>query len=761
MSRIPGAYPRMLVLASTWRQRVAESVLVGLLALVAAGVLTAAVLAASATTRSGPTEAGRLGAPPYVADVPAATFGAARAALQRTELFTRIGTPTWQVDGTIVANSQNLQAVLLAGGHTPPWVRLFPGGLRTSRAVVYVERGAAGYLGVRAGTEVTIHSGTRAERVVVAGLLDDLSRGTYPLTDSASVVLDPAAASGLSLTGASATHAVIGLWTARSATVVQAALGRVLPADSGFVVLSSVAGSYSTIIDVVVGILIVFALAALVSLVLLVGAIVFLEVLRRERWVGQLRALGWSARGVRTLLALQKAPAVCIGATTGAALGIVFASHIAAPLTRLYGAEPYPWHPVLVAVAVLAVVTGAGVTSAMWSTRQAGRRSISEQLRGRSRDRPAFRQGRKLIGGMGHIGLALLAGRRRRLIAVAATTLVATIIAVLGGALSGAAGAVASTPAVWGFHYDDQVALPPGVSVATATAEVARLPGVAATSPVSYGQAQVAGTSFDGELVLTEPAFYSPPRTQGVPLTGGDEVEIGDQVRSYVEHDNTLTLGAGDRSVVVHVAAVVRDLQDQGDLILGTPALAARLASDLSSYGVYVRCASASACPAVGRELRAQDGGSWAVSSVKQDMSLPFAAALRTATRGLNLAFLLLAAMAGLYGGLATSGELLPTYGLLRAVGAARRKVVGIALAQAAATTVPSVLAGILLGVPIGRAVIGLASSSIGGLPVSASTMVGAAGAALVVGAVAYIGVAAPLGLAALRVPARSMHYAG
>jgi ABC-type antimicrobial peptide transport system permease subunit len=187
------------------------------------------------------------------------------------------------------------------------------------------------------------------------------------------------------------------------------------------------------------------------------------------------------------------------------------------------------------------------------------------------------------------------------------------------------------------------------------------------------------------------------------------------------------------------------------------PTLAARLAPDITTNGLFVKCSSAAVCPAVGRRLRAVDARAWAVSSARDNMALPFGGSVVSVTRDLFIAFVFLAALAGLYAGLATAGETASTYGLLRAIGAGKSLALGTGMVQAAAMTFPAALFAWVSGVPLSHLVVSSASAAIGGLSGSSISLWSAGSAALLVALVACAGVGVPLGLAASRAPARSL----
>jgi hypothetical protein len=761
-----------LVLAGRWRTGAAEAVLVGMVALVAAAVLSAAWLAQGAANASAPALERAIGAPRYLAQVPSQDYGRVARGLVGSGAFTRLGPEVLEMPGTLSAPGRNLPASVLVATGLPSWAHLLSGTARPRGPVAWVERGAAAALSARPGSVVTVHTAFGVQDLRVAGTFGDLAHGEYPVHATASVVVDVAAAPGLGARPRPGVSALLGLWSTGPGGPARSALSALLGPDGRWEALSGVPHQFAVIVDLIVGLLVVFALAALLALVLLVAAMVYLELLRRERWVGQLRAMGWTAGSVRWALALEWAPVAVLGGVAGVAAGTVLATPVALPMTRLFGATPYLPDRVQTAAAVVCIVVVATVATAVVATRRIGDLPISQQLRAVSADPPVSRAGRLSRGGASvRVGLAMLAGRKRRALSVSLVTFLAALIAVLGTSLSSVAAQVGHNPAMWGIRFDWEVQLPapagapsPSALVAevpAALAAVRRVPGVASAVPVYFGNAAVAGTEGGGQLMLVEGAFFSPRLVAGHRVEGADQVEVGQQVAPLAGSGGRLVLGAGRAKVALSVAGTVEDLFDQGDIILGSPALARRLLPDLNGTGVLVKCAGPADCAAVGARLRAADHGAWAVSSAADEMALPFGGSVAAVTNDLFIAFVLLAALAGLYSGLATAGETAPTYGLLRAVGAGRGRTVATGLVVATVMTVPAAALALAAGVPLSGIVLGAASSSIGGLPASAISVWSAAWAALLVAVVACAGVGAPLVVSARRAPARAMTSLG
>ena len=564
----------------------------------------------------------------------------------------------------------------------------------------------------------------------------------------------------------------MGLWSNGPGGPARSALSALLGPNGPWEALSSVPHQFAVVVDLIVGLLVVFALAALLALVLLVAAMVYLELLRRERWVGQLRAMGWTAGSVRWALALEWAPVAVLGGVAGVGAGTLLATPVALPMTRLFGATPYLPDRVQTAAAVVCIVVLATVTTAVVATRRIADVPISQQLRAVSADPPVSRAGRLRWGGASlRVGLAMLTGRKRRAVSVSLVTFLAALVAVLGTSLSSVAAQVGHNPAIWGIRFDWEVQLPAPAAapspnmllaqVPAALAAVRRMPGVASAAPVYFGNAPVAGTGGGGQLMLVDGAYFSPRRVAGGPVHFAGQVEVGQQVARLEGPGGRLALRAGTATVTVRAVGTVQDLFDQGDIVLGGPVLAHRLLADINGAGVLVKCAASADCAAVGARLRAADRGDWAVSSAADDMALPFGTSVAAVTNDLFIAFVLLAALAGVYSGLATAGETAPTYGLLRALGAGRGRTVGTGLVLAVAMTFPAALLALVAGVPLSGVVLGAASSSIGGLPASAISLSSAVWAALLVAAVACAGVGVPLAVSASRAPARAMTALG
>lgn len=751
-----------LVLSGRWKTGLLETLLVGLVAMVAAGVLTAAWLARGAADLSGPDLERAIGAPQYLVQVPPSRYATTVREVAATGDFSRVGPAVAEVPGTISGHHHNLEAEFFvgSGSRLPAWDHLLRGASSSAGPAAWLELGAAEAMGVSPGATLTLHSSAGARQVEVAGVFGDLSSGEYPINPVADVVLGPGAAWPGTLAAPSMT--AFGLWTAKPPGLVGPALARSLPPSASLSALAEVPGHFAVVTDLITGLLAVFAVAALVALVLLVAAMVYLEVLRRERWTGQLRAIGCTSGQVRSLLALEWAPVTFLGALAGTAIGAWLAKPVARPMTELYGAVPYLPSPGLTEVAVVALVVVLSAGTAALATRRIGEQPICQQLRSASSDPPSGRTGRLGLGGASlRVGLAMLAGRKRRAISVAAVTFLAALIAVLGSSLSSVAGTVGHNPAVWGFRFSYQVQLPTGTKEAPALAKARHLPGVSAVSAGYIGAGRIPKTGSTGQILLVSPAFFAPHRERGSPLRGPYQVEVGQELARLVSRAGALPMTVGNRTVVLHVAGVVQDLFDRGSIVLGSPALEATLAPDITANGLFVKCSSGATCPAVGRRLRAADGGAWAVSSARGDMALPFGGSVVGVTRDLFIAFVLLAALAGLYAGLATAGETMSTYGLLRAIGASRGRCVGTGVVQAVAMTFPAAAVALVGGVPMSHVVINVASSAIGGLSGSSISLWSAGSSALVVALVACAGVGVPLALSASRAPQRAMTAVG
>ena len=536
-------------------------------------------------------------------------------------------------------------------------------------------------------------------------------------------------------------------------------LGISLPPGSGYEVLKNVSSPLAVVVDFVVGLLAVFAGISLLALVFLVNGIVRLEVLRQERWCGQLRALGCTARQLRVLLLARRLPVLVGGAAVGAILGVLEGPRIAGSLTTMFGTFAFPWHPLVVVVAAVVLVLAIAAGTSLWSTRRLGTSRVSAQLRAIAEDRPAVSFGALRRGGAAYrFGVATVGGRKRRAIAAASMTLLATAVAVFGAVLSGIPAQLANDPGAWGFHYDYEVAVAPGSSLARAVNAARELPGVSAASEALYGTAQVAGTRLYRPFILTDPSLFDPQVLVGRRIVAGDEVEVGTDVAALLDGHlgEPVSLSVGASSVTVKVVGIVRDLEDQGQVVVGALGLARPLREGLYRGTVLVQCAATKSCSMVGRELRSEAGGAWAVTSVRQETTLPFAGVMVDVAGWLSLVFAVLAGAAALYAGLLNSGELVPAYGLLRAIGAKRRQVAATGIVQVAVMILPALAAGILFGFLASHWVVSVETASIGGLQISGSAAALVASASLV-GAAACLGAGVPIALTTIRTPARSM----
>ena len=117
------------MLSSRWRTGLAEALLVGLVAMVAAGVLSAAWLARGAADLSAPALERAIAAPEYVVQVPPPDYGRAAHEVATTGDFNRVGRAISEIPGTLSHPGHNLEAnfYVSTDGGLPPWDNLLQG----------------------------------------------------------------------------------------------------------------------------------------------------------------------------------------------------------------------------------------------------------------------------------------------------------------------------------------------------------------------------------------------------------------------------------------------------------------------------------------------------------------------------------------------------------------------------------------------------------------------------------------------------------
>jgi len=553
-----------------------------------------------------------------------------------------------------------------------------------------------------------------------------------------------------------------------------------LPPQGSYVLVGQLTnGSLSSMIAFVVDILAVFSVLALAAMVFLVGGAVRLDVLRRERWVGQLRAMGWTVRGLRLALSLERAPVLVVGAAVGAAAGYFAAPVLVRPLTTVYGAYPAPWHPVLLAVAAGMAVTFVGTTMVAVCTRRLRARSVAAQLAAMGTDRPARWVGAIGRGGaVARFGLAGIAGRKRRSAAVAFVTLLACAVGVFGAFVFGSVEQETHDPGLWGFHYDYRAQVPVSDYLdyfvnhheGALLGSVQHLGGVGKADLFMSGVAEIdpaaAGPTVPFELVSST-GTVQPPLISGRAATGPDEVEIGTQVAAslHARPGSVLRIGPGwwsggssQDTSTVKVAGIVQDIEDNGDVVLGGFALEDDLIWDVTyggAVGVLVTCKDASVCPQVGPELAALGGSDWSISSAAARTAMPFAASVEYVSVALSAVFALLACAGSLFSGLVTADEMAAAYRLFRAVGARPAQVTASVTLQVGAIAVPALMVGLLVGYPLGHWALSRATASFGGLHAGVPLLPVALSVA-VVALASGLGLGLPLGYSAVRSPVRS-----
>jgi putative ABC transport system permease protein len=763
--RLARGRPQLLLAWGIIRRRRAEALLGVLIAAAATAMLTAGVVAQQAQGASLSQEVSRHGAPALIATTLPGDAARAAAAVAAVPGVTRTGPLLPEANGAVRSGHGNVPAVLVqAGTSLPAWLDVLSGRAPVAgQPGVVVERGAAAALDVRAGQTVTVAGPAGIVRATVTAIAGDLSRPSYPLDASAAVYVSAAVARATGVASA-AQNTLFGVWLrpGTSPTAVSRAFLAAIPGGhaAGLAGIQNASQTVSFITGISTGTVVAFGLAALACLVIFSLGAARVEVLRRQRWIGELRAIGCTERLVRAALMAAALPAPAVGALAGAFAGAFGGRLLAGQLSQMYGARPAtPGLAVTTAGAWLLVM--AVTAAATWAaTRGISARRPASLLDGlpETGRRSAAGLGGQRGGAAARVSLAFAASRRARTIATVGIVTAATAAAVFAGVVAATAAHLTSDPAEWGFGYSLRVDLPSGVTATAASQRLTRLSGVAAAVPAIEGNVQFSGTPGTIPFVLlpVSQTVETPSLISGRMPRAANEIALGSGAASILGAHTGTVLRLSPAGAPLTVTGITRELSNQGDLMRGTLGLAPTLAGQVSDQAVLVRVANGTSATALAARIEQASGNRWAVTSVLSDISLPFQATLRIGLGLLVLALLALAAAMAARTALVTSEENLPSYGVLKAVGAGRRTLAAIALRYTALLVVPGVAVGAGLGVLLARAGIAAIGVSFGGLTADVSPLLVLI--AIVLGAIApAAGIAAPVLRAERRAPVSSL----
>ena len=764
--RLARPRPQLLLAWGVIRHRRAEALLGVLIAAAATAMLTAGVIAQQAQGASLSQEVARHGAPALIATTLPGDAARAAAAVASVSGVTRTGPLLPEANGAVRSGHGSIPAVLVQiGTSLPAWLDVLSGQAPAAGAPgVVVERGAAAALAVRAGQTVTVAGPDGVVRATVTAVAGDLSRPSYPLEVPAAVYVSAAVARATGVVAAPQ-NTLFGVWLRPGTSPV--AVGRAflgaIPGGhaAGLAGIENASEAVSLITGISTGTVVAFGLAALACLVIFSLGAARVEVLRRQRWIGELRAIGCTDRLVRAALMAAAWPAVAIGALVGVLAGTFGGRLLAGQLAQLYGARPAT--PGLAVVALGAWLLVMMVTSAAtWAaTRGISARRPASLLAGMpetSRRSPAGRGGGQRGSAAARVSLAFATSRRARTVATVCMVTAATAAAVFAGVVAATAARLTSDPAEWGFGYSLRVDLPSGVAATAASQRLAGLSGVAAAVPAIEGNAHFSGTPGTIPFVLlpTSQTVETPSLISGRMPRTANEIALGSGAASILGAHTGSVLRLATDATPLTVTGITRELSNEGDLMRGTLGLAPTLAGQVSDQAVLVRVTSGTSATALGARIERASGNRWAVTSVLSDISLPFQTTLRVGLGLLVLALLALAAAMAARTALVTSEENMPSYGVLKAVGAGRRTLAAIALRYTALLVVPGVVVGAGLGVLVARAGIAAIGVSFGGLTADVSPVLVLIAVAL--GAIApAAGIAAPVLRAERRAPVSSL----
>lgn len=453
---------------------------------------------------------------------------------------------------------------------------------------------------------------------------------------------------------------------------------------------------------IVIALLVALSTIALITAGVMLAAASRAEVERRLTGIGVRRALGAG----RDWLALTAALEAAIVAVPAAAIGVLVGVLVAtSPVARLLDLlNEVPPGPGIVAplIGAFAIAVGVAVLTSVWPAWRAAGRSPVSLLAAADVSAPRRTAGRGRAG-LVRLGARLVAARRARLAATLVVLGVSAAFILLLLALAAELGVLRSDPGALGRRYSLLAALP-----ATRTAEVSRIPGVAAVAPryavtaldsFSLGET-IAVVAYPGDHTT----FEAPQLVTGRRLRGADEAEVGAGLARALglSVGSTLALqlpGGAERRL--RVAGIVSSLDHDGRTAF-IPAAALLAVDPTASEQIAVVLAPGASAASVSRQLSASGTQASAAASAV-GRGAPLVGALSAILRAIAVidGFVCLYALVQALA--LTAQERRGAIAVLRACGGGAGSIVRLLGGAAAAVVVPAVALGII----VERAVLG------------------------------------------------------
>jgi ABC-type antimicrobial peptide transport system permease subunit len=451
---------------------------------------------------------------------------------------------------------------------------------------------------------------------------------------------------------------------------------------------------------IVIDLLVALSVIALVTAGVLLAASARAEIQRRLGTLGVRRAIGETREGVALASGLEGVFVSLPAGTLGVLAGVLAVYGPSARLLELLN-EPAPgwslWLPLGGAWLAAVLLPAAG---AAWPAWRAAGGPVTQLLRGGDvAFGPRHRRtaGGRARGGLGWLGVRLVAARRARLAATTLTLGLSAAFVLLMLALAGELSTLETDPGALGKRYALSAALP--VSEVRA---VARLPGVAAVAPryeVGAADSFELGETID---VIAYPGnhvrFEAPELLVGHRLRGMRQAEVGEglaQALGLTEGSVlALALPSGAEARFA-VSGIVSSLDHEGRVAY-VPAATLLRADPAASETLAVVVRPGADLGAVESGI-ARLGGAPAVAAGATARGVPLVNVLRTILRavatvdGLVCLYSLVQAC-GL-----TVLERRRALSILRASGAGMGGVMRLLGGAAVALVVPAALVGVLL----------------------------------------------------------------
>lgn len=786
-------YGHVLALAAARaRHRWLESLLTAVATAIAVGLLTTGTVSSSSVESSFAAAAAARGAPQLLV---AASSGADAATVRGVAGVHRVGSWLDTSDGVATGAKESLPVeFVVATPETAPWLAVTSGTSKDLSRRALVEAGLAERLGTRPGGSLTLAGPGGAVSATVAGVVSDLSRARYPLHSPGVVYIGSELAASLDVHAAA--REILPVWAAEddlagTASAIAAALAGSGGVVSGLGVsgvsvsaLRNSVDSLALLTALTTGSALLFGIIALLAVAAYLASSTRLRVIRDEADLGQLAATGWPVRDLRLLLVVERGWFVLAGALAGVALGWWAASWVTARLAEQFGAGPSLGGVAVWAVASVAAVLVVLGLATVASTRLLRHRAPIQLIRrefGSQRHRTPVDAVRREIDARRHppepaqlvlqgsgtrhrrpaegrvlapwdLGLRFVQARPSRSLVAAGSVVIAVATAVFGLGAASTLDRAVGTPRVWGITYDHRLDLASAAALSTLPEKVAALPGVTIAEPLVEGRVAVGAARLSATMSVLplRQRVFTPGVLSGRLPRSSDEVAVS---RSLAETEKlrvggpvALASSAGSRTATV--SGVVREVAGSGGLVLAGPAFTGLVVDP--RYAVLV------AGSATGAALSAAAGPDVAVTSASEAIALPFADTLRTILTALLVALTVLALVVAVSAATATSAEHLRDVGLLLGLGATRDDLRRVSGGYALGIVAPSLPVGALTGALATHWGIGVATSGLGGIPVTIP--IGPVmGLVVGVGALLTLAYVVPMFLAARRTPVTTL----